>query len=92
MQIEAHDKACPACGKGGLVFSPVLHHMICAYIGPQYDFIADAEGYKCPKCRRGILSGDPACEIVGTSARCVACGREMVVSPHSDCSGSARLR
>lgn len=48
---------------------------------PEYDFAPAVAGYTCPKCLRGIVSGDPACEIVGTSARCVRCGKEMVVSP-----------
>jgi uncharacterized protein (UPF0212 family) len=64
MQIEAGQTLCPACGAEGLKFFPVLHHMICAYVGPQYDFIPAATGYTCPKCRRGITSGDTACEIV----------------------------
>jgi predicted RNA-binding Zn-ribbon protein involved in translation (DUF1610 family) len=81
MQIEADQSVCPACGKARLEFFPVLHHMMCAYIGPEYDFIPDGAGYCCPKCRRSIVSGDQACEIVGKSARCVGCGREMVVSP-----------
>jgi hypothetical protein len=80
MQIEEGRSVCPACGAGGLESFPVLHHMMCAYVGPQYDFIPAAAGYICPKCRRGIVSGDPACEIVGMSARCTRCGKEMVVS------------
>jgi hypothetical protein len=68
-------------GAEGLEMFPVLHHMMCAYVGPQYDFAATAAGYVCPKCRREIVSGDPACEIVGTSARCVRCSKEMMVSP-----------
>jgi uncharacterized protein with PIN domain len=79
--IEADQSLCPACGADGLEIFPVLHHMICAYVGPQYDFAASATGFTCPKCRRDVTSGDPACEIVGTSARCVRCGKEMVVSP-----------
>ncbi|WP_425350530.1 hypothetical protein [Methylorubrum extorquens] len=55
--------------------------MICAYIGPQYDFAESPAGYTCPKCRRSIVSDDMACEIVGVSARCTACGKEMIVSP-----------
>ena len=81
MQIEADRKVCPACGAGRLEMFPVLHHMVCAYIGPQYDFIATAAGYGCPKCGLDIVSEDPACEIVGTSARCARCRNEMVVSP-----------
>ena len=79
MQIEAGQTLCPACGAEGVECFPVLHHMICAYIGPQYDFAAAADGYTCPKCRREIVSGDT--EIVGTSARCQRCGKEMIVSP-----------
>ena len=81
MQIDEGQSACPACGAEGLEFFPVLHHMVCAYVGPEYDFPAGSTGYNCPKCLRGIVSGDPACEIVGTSARCVRCRREMAVFP-----------
>ena len=81
MQIDADQSVCPACGAAGLELFPVFHHMICAYVGPEYDFERIATGYICPKCRRSIVSGDRACEIVGTSARCVLCGTEMVVAP-----------
>jgi hypothetical protein len=81
MQIEANQSVCPACGAQGLEIVPVFHHMMCAYVGPQYDFIPAVAGYTCPKCRRDIVSGDPACEIVGTSARCIRCRKEMVASP-----------
>jgi len=81
MQIEPNQSVCPACGAQALEFFPVLHHMICAYVGPQYDFAPAMAGYSCPKCRRDIVSGDHACEIVGTSARCQRCRKEMVVSP-----------
>lgn len=79
MQIETDQSQCPACG-GALKLFPVFHHMMCAYVGPEYDFVPSAGGYGCPKCRRLILSGDYACEIVGTSARCSRCHKEMVVS------------
>ena len=81
MQIEANQSVCPACGCAALELFPVFHHMICAYVGPQYDFAPALAGYTCPKCRRDIVSGDLACEIVGTSARCAQCQKEMVVSP-----------
>jgi hypothetical protein len=80
MQIEPDQSVCPGCGAGGVDFFPVLHHLICAYVGPEYDFIPAAVGYTCPKCRRAIGSDDHACEIVGTSARCRHCGHEMVVT------------
>jgi hypothetical protein len=81
MQIEAGQSVCPACGAEGLEIVPVLHHMMCAYVGPEYDSVPTVTGYSCPKCRRDIVSGDRACEITGTSARCIQCRREMVVSP-----------
>ena len=81
VQIEWNQTVCPACGAQALEVVPVLHHMICAYIGPEYDFIPSASGYTCPKCRHGIVADDNACEIVGTSARCSRCRTEMVVSP-----------
>ncbi|WP_455987621.1 TackOD1 domain-containing metal-binding protein [Methylorubrum extorquens] len=81
MNIAAGQSSCPLCGAEHLEITPVLHHMICAYIGPQYDFAAVPNGYACPKCRRSIVSDDMACEIVGVSARCTACGKEMIVSP-----------
>jgi hypothetical protein len=82
MQIEPGQSLCPACG-GNVEHFLVFHHMLCAYVGPRYDFAREAETYICPKCRRSIVSLDPACEIVGTSARCVRCRMEMIVSPVS---------
>jgi hypothetical protein len=37
MQIERDQLECPACGAAGLELYPLLHHMICAYVGPEYD-------------------------------------------------------
>jgi hypothetical protein len=81
MQIEPNQSLCTACGAQGLEIVPVFHHMMCAYVGPQYDFAPTAAGLTCPKCRRDIVSNDPACEILGTSARCGRCRAELVVSP-----------
>ena len=81
MQIEPHQSVCPACAAAGLEFFPIFHHMLCAYIGPEYDFAAAPAGYTCPKCRREIVLDNRACEIVGTSARCIQCCKEMAVSP-----------
>lgn len=81
MRIEIDQTVCPACGASALQFYPILHHLICAYIGPVYDFAESRLGFVCPKCRREIVSGDQNCEIIGTSARCCVCWKEMVVSP-----------
>jgi hypothetical protein len=89
MQIGIDQSKCPACRAGTLEFFPVLHHMVCAYVGPEYDFEPADAGYICPKCRRHIASSDRACEIVGTSARCVRCDKEIVVSPPAPRASSA---
>src|SRR5258708_37990570 len=83
MQIEADQTVWPACGAEGLELFPVLHHMMCAYVGLEDDFLPAAAGYSCPKCRRDIASGDTACEIVGASARGIRCRKEMIVSPRA---------
>ena len=80
MQIEPDRLTCPACGDAPLTFAAVLHHMLCAYVGPDYDFAPEGDGCRCPKCRRSIGPGSADCEIVGTSARCPRCDREMIVS------------
>jgi DNA-directed RNA polymerase subunit RPC12/RpoP len=81
MQIDAGESMCPVCGAAALEFFSVLHHMICAYVGPAYDYAPAAAGYVCPKCRRDIAAAARDCEIVGTSARCRNCRAEIVVSP-----------
>ena len=80
MQIESEQTACPKCGAQALEKAPVLHHMICAYVGPEYDFGRAAESLTCPKCRRALRDGARDWEIVGTSALCRNCGGEFVVS------------
>lgn len=81
LQSEGEEAVCPVCGADGLKTYPVFHHMPCAYVGPEYDFILQAGKYVCPKCLRDIVSAGPACEILGTSARCGRCGKEMMLPP-----------
>jgi Thaumarchaeal output domain 1 len=71
---------CPSCQAGDVAISSVVHHLVCAYVGPDYDFETD-EGYRCPKCLRAVHNHDPDAEIVGDSARCGLCGMEFIV-PH----------
>ena len=75
-----------------LAFAAVLHHMICAYVGPEYDFASDGDSRRCPKCAHSVSACDEACEIVGASARCTACHREMLVSPAPDTAASGVSR
>jgi len=53
--------------------------MICAYIGPDYDFIGSGDDRHCPKCRRRLLGPGRDWEIVAASLLCRTCGREVVV-------------
>ena len=69
---------CPVCWADDIVTASVVHHMICAYVGPDYDFEGDA-GYRCPKCLRALHDHDRCAEIVGESARCQRCGAEFIV-------------
>jgi predicted RNA-binding Zn-ribbon protein involved in translation (DUF1610 family) len=80
MLIQKSPSVCSDCATRLAVF-PVLHHMICAYVGPSYDFPEIETGFRCPKCERSIVSNDPACEIVATSSRCPRCGKETVMPP-----------
>jgi len=87
VQIRADQSLCPVCKSARLELFPILHHMICAFVGPTYDFVEKEAGYTCPKCQRDIVSCDETCEIVGASARCADCFKEMVVSPTIDAPG-----
>ncbi|NBJ13111.1 hypothetical protein GR304_19745 [Microvirga sp. SYSU G3D207] len=65
----------------GLKTSPVIHHMICAYVGPDYDFDTTDEGCRCPKCRRVLRDENSDWEVVGSSAFCTSCRTEFVIAP-----------
>ena len=78
--------ACPACGSSETEAAPIVHHLICAYVGPSYDFEAQ-HGHRCPKCLRTLRDHDDAAEIVGESARCRLCETEFVV-PHERVQGA----
>lgn len=64
----------------GLKISPVFHHMVCAYVGPEYDFDITADGPCCPKCRRVLRDEADDWEVTASSTRCPACEAEFVVS------------
>jgi hypothetical protein len=70
---------CPQCNNVHLRAHRVLHHLPCAYVGPEYDFKTDqVEGIICPKCLQPFGSGTKLWEEVGRSFRCDACGYEDV--------------
>ena len=86
MPSDAIRFTCPACGSSELEATPIVHHLIFAYVGPVYDFEA-RDGHRCPKCLRALRDHDHAAEIVGESARCRLCETEFVV-PHDPVQGA----
>lgn len=70
------------CSKCGAVNSSkhlVLHHFVCAYVGPDYDFKAPNDITKCPKCHRTLTKKNSDWEVVGESQYCHDCGHEEMI-------------
>ncbi len=44
-------ETCPKCGSFDLFTQNLIHHFVCAYIGPESDFIRE-ENLVCPKCNK----------------------------------------
>src|SRR5690606_19393525 len=84
MQIDASCSTCPVCGEADLKAASVIHHMVCSYVGPDYDFGRIEGGFNCPKCWRVLHDEVHDWEIVGSCARCQACGAEFVIAPTRD--------
>ena len=57
----------------------ILHHFLCAYVGPAYDFASSAKGRICPKCARCIDLDADSWEVVGHSLICQICGSELAL-------------
>ncbi|MBZ9653667.1 hypothetical protein [Phyllobacterium lublinensis] len=72
---------CLACNSTMLERHVVVHHMICAYVGPEYDFTVRAEQKCCPKCMRQLLGRGEDWEAVGICVLCEQCGRETILPP-----------
>ena len=89
MQVDANQPICPTCGAARLTHFPILHHMMCAYVGPEYDFAPTEAGCSCPKCGRELVPGARDWEATGTSARCGQCGAEAIVSEQAATAGAA---
>jgi hypothetical protein len=70
------DKICPICQTQSMVFYPVYHHFICAYVGPSYDFSVGDTHQTCPKCKRLLKDND--WEIIGGCSMCSICGYEAI--------------
>jgi len=44
-------ETCPKCESADLVTENLIHHFVCAYVGPEHDFHS-GEYLVCPKCNR----------------------------------------
>lgn len=44
-------ETCPKCESGDLVTENLIHHFVCAYVGPEHDFHS-GDYMVCPKCNR----------------------------------------
>ncbi|MGO4678101.1 hypothetical protein AB4Z40_35125 [Bosea sp. 2YAB26] len=75
---------CDICRSGDVERHRVIHHMICAYIGPEYDFARSGDERHCPKCRRRLLGAGRDWEVVAASLQCRICRREIVVPEVAD--------
>lgn len=73
------ESVCPQCRGPAAAPTPILHHMLCAYVGPAYDFPQHDDVCVCPKCRRVLTADGHDWEIVGDCARCDHCGAETHV-------------
>lgn len=59
---------CPGCGAPAAAHD-VLHHFLCAYVGPDYDFFETGKDhFSCPKCRRALLSEGEDWEKIGAQS------------------------
>jgi hypothetical protein len=66
-------ECCGACGSADVGDQPVIHHMTCAYQGPERDFRREA-GLSCPKCRKPLQQFSCDYDRPGTVCVCQTCG------------------
>jgi len=70
---------CGKCGSQSVEVHPVLHHFLCAYVGPEYDFAKTQNGFLCPKCRRVLADNNADWEILGDCSFCKFCSDEKML-------------
>lgn len=71
---------CPKCHFEATFVEPVIHHFLCAYVGPTSDFAAYDDGACCPKCSHKISKTSDDWEPIGFSLTCRSCGHQSIAS------------
>jgi hypothetical protein len=74
-----NNRACTRCRSKKLRRVDVIHHYLCAYVGPQYDFEIRIGELFCPKCARRIDQAPDNWEVVGHSLFCEECRFEKAL-------------
>jgi hypothetical protein len=65
---------CVSCRSRNLVEQPILHHMRCAYQGPESDFRRNGSDLRCPKCRSRLEHFGVDYDRPGGMHVCADCG------------------
>jgi hypothetical protein len=64
---------CSKCGCANIVEEPIVHHMKCAYQGPERDFRRGSE-LICPKCLQQLRNFSVDYDRPGSIGICLSCG------------------
>lgn len=64
---------CASCGSPHVTEQAVLHHLSCAYQGPEPDFRTRTDGLICPKCRQALTFFSLDYDRPGSLYICHAC-------------------
>jgi Thaumarchaeal output domain 1 len=65
---------CVSCHSRNLVEQPIIHHMRCAYQGPESDFRRQGLDLTCPKCRNRLQQFGVDYDRPGGMYVCADCG------------------
>lgn len=72
---------CPSCGSSGLREFRALFHFRCGYVAPEKAFGMEADGLRCPKCRRLLRDLGTDYDSPGSFFECAACTAQFQ-EPH----------
>ena len=71
---------CPKCASTNICLERVLHHFLCAYVGPTSDFVSQQSEFICPKCNLHLSDIANDWEAIGLSISCRSCGYQSIAS------------